>query len=152
VDAALLAEAFAWAATNEAAVNQTFNITNGDVCVLRQIWLRLASRFGCRDDGSAVSGFAEFFARKSSIDAWTDLAIRNNLSEPRLGALLGQSHHYLDLLTRRQSAQRSLPILLSTIKIRQAGFAQCRDSEASLFHWLRRMTELKLLPDLEGQS
>jgi hypothetical protein len=39
-----------------------------------------------------------------------------------------------------------VPVLLSTIKIRQAGFAGCRDSRTGLIHWLYRMSELKLLP------
>ena len=150
VDAGLLAEAFAWAATNELAANQTFNITNGDVFVLRQSWPRLASSFGCPTQGPAVPSFAEFFARAASVEAWSALAARHGLREANLGQLLGQSHHYLDLLTSRRSTQRALPLMLSTIKLRQAGFGACRDSEGSLLHWLRRMTELQLLPDLEG--
>lgn len=150
VDAGLLAEAFVWAAMNDLAVDQTFNITNGDVIVLPQIWSRLASSFSCTTQGPAVPSFAEFFGRPASVKAWSDLAARHGLREPQLDRMLGQSHHYLDLLTRRRSIQRSLPLLLSTIKLRQAGFGACRDSEDSLLHWLRRMTELQLLPNLEG--
>ena len=46
VDTGLLAEAMAWAAINPAAHGQTFNITNGDAFVLRDIWDALAERMG----------------------------------------------------------------------------------------------------------
>ena len=79
--------------------------------------------------------------------AWAVLAKRNGLIEPSLSAFLGQSHHYLDLLSSPRVAARP-PVLLSTIKLRQAGFGACRDSFAALTEQLRQMVELKLLPSL----
>jgi len=38
------------------------------------------------------------------------------------------------------------PILVSTVKLRQAGFAACYDSEDTLRHWLQVMAERRLLP------
>ena len=131
VDAGLLAEAFAWAASTSAAQGQTFNITNGDVIVLSHAWPRLAAWLGLETAGEAPATLAEFFARETSRDAWRRLAARHRLRDLTMDSLLGQSHHYLDLLLGARAAQRA-PVLLSTIKIRRAGFAGCRDSESSL--------------------
>jgi nucleoside-diphosphate-sugar epimerase len=46
VDTDLLAAALAWAADAPAAAGQTFNITNGDVFVLRHAWPKLAGALG----------------------------------------------------------------------------------------------------------
>ena len=148
VDTALLAEAFAWAATTPAAAGETFNLTNGDVLVPAFAGRRIAERFDLRMDGEAPPSFASFFAEADVQAAWTRLARRHGLRIAALPELLGESHRYLDLLLDPRIAAKRLPVLLSTIKIRQAGFAACRDSSKSLLYWLRRMTELKLLPPL----
>lgn len=152
VDASLLAEAFEWAASSPLAAGETFNITNGDVLVLRHAWSRLAERLKLPCVGMPPPSLVDFFARETSMAAWTRLAKRHRLSDPTLDSLLGQSHHYTDMLLGARAAQRPLPVLLSTIKIRQAGFAACRDSEASLLYWLTRMEGLGLLPPLTASE
>ena len=147
VDTGLLAEGMAWAAINLAAHGQTFNITNGDAFVLRHVWDELAARIGLDPKGTPPADFTSFFADKVNRQAWAVLAKRNGLIEPSLSAFLGQSHHYLDLLSSPRVAARP-PVLLSTIKLRQAGFGACRDSFAALTGQLRQMVELKLLPSL----
>jgi len=47
-------------------------------------------------------------------------------------------------------AEKAVPVLLSTIKIRQAGFTPCRDSFLSLVHWLDRLVALRILPPFGG--
>ena len=148
VDAGLLAEAFDWAARSLAAAGQTFNVTNGDVMVMADAWPEIAAWFGLTSAGEAPANLAAFFADEACVSAWAQLADRHGLHSPLLPDLLGQSHHYLDLLLGARIGARPVPVLLSTIKLRQAGFAACRDSLASLRHWLGRMTELKLLPPL----
>jgi nucleoside-diphosphate-sugar epimerase len=146
VDAGLLAEAMAWAATSPAAAEQIFNITNGDVQVLSHDWLELAAALGLATGGEPRPSLAAFFAEPQTEAAWARLVARHRLRVPELAALLGESHHYVDLLLSPNIAERPLPTLVSTIKIRQAGFNACRDSLDSLLHWLHRMVELKLLP------
>ena len=146
VDTGLLAEAFAWAATSPSAANQTFNLTNGDVLVPAHAWSHIAERLGLATGGEPPASLATFFAEEAVQAAWTRLAQRHGLRLAMLPELLGESHHYVDLLLGARIAAKSVPVLLSTIKIRQAGFATCRDSAASLLHWLGRMAELKLLP------
>lgn len=148
VDTALLAQAFAWAGENPAAAGQTFNITNGDSFVMQQAWPDLADRLGLPVKGAAPQSLATFFAGPESQAAWGRIVARHGLRMASLSALLGESHHYVDLLLSARIADKAMPLLLSTIKIRQAGFAACRDSFDSLLHWLDRMVELRLLPPL----
>jgi nucleoside-diphosphate-sugar epimerase len=147
-DAGLLAEAIAWAATSPAASGATFNLTNGDAFVLRHAWPELARRLGLDSEGQAPADLGSLFAAPESQTAWTALAARYGLAESSLPALLGQSAAYLDLLLAPRIADKAAPVLLSTIKLRQAGFAACRDSLEALVGQLRKMVELRLLPPL----
>ena len=146
VDAGLLAEAMDWAATAPAAVGETFNVTNGDVFVLRHAWPELARRLGLNDDGPAPTSFGSLFAAPESQSAWAAIADCHGLAEHSLTALLGQSDTYLDLLLAPRIADKASPVLLSTVKLRQAGFAACRDSLESLVAQIERMVQLRLLP------
>ena len=105
------------------------------------------SGWGWNPKGAPPPDFASFFAEEVNQHAWAALAARHDLIEPSLPAFLGQSHHYLDLLSSPRVAERP-PVLLSTIKLRQAGFGACRDSFDALIVQLRRMVELRLLPPL----
>jgi nucleoside-diphosphate-sugar epimerase len=146
VDTGLLAEALEWAATSPAAANQVFNITNGDVLVPAHAWSHIADHLGIAAGGQSPAGLAAFFAEVEVHAAWTRLAERYTLRLPSLPGLLGESHHYTDLLLGARIAGKSVPVLLSTIKLRQAGFAACRDSLDSLLYQLGRMIENRLLP------
>jgi len=146
VDAWLMAEALAWAATSPAAADQTFNLTNGDIFVLRHAWPAIAAALGLEPQGEAPETFAAFFAEPRIQAAWTALAKREGLALDMLDDMLGQSHHYVDLLLGSRIADKQTPALLSTIRIRRAGFAACRDSRDSLLHQLAKMMELRLLP------
>ena len=148
VDTGLLAHAFEWASTTSAAQDETFNITNGDVMVLEHAWPHLAASLGVSAEGKAPESMAGFFADADVQAAWTRLAARHDLRIADLPTLLGESHHYLDLLLGARIGAKAVPVLLSTIKLRQAGFGACRDSLASLQASLDRMVALKLLPPL----
>jgi len=146
VDTGLMAEAFLWAATTPAAAGETYNFTNGDVFVPAHAWPHIADRFGLAVEGEPPASLAAFFAEPDVQAAWARLALGHGLRIATLPELLGQSHHYVDLLLGDRLAAKRLPLLLSTIKLRQAGFAPCRDSLGSVLHWLERMAELRLLP------
>jgi nucleoside-diphosphate-sugar epimerase len=146
VDADLFAQALVWAATDDAAAGETFNFTNGDMFVLRHAWSTLAAALALDPDGNAPAGFAAFFAEPDSRSAWQAIATREELLLDDLDALLGQSHHYLDLLTSARIAAKAVPMVVSTIKLRQAGFVQCIDSLVSLRRQLAAMADLRLLP------
>lgn len=146
-DAALLAAAQHWAAQSPAASNQIFNVTNGDVFVLRDAWPHLAAALGLQVGEPQAFALADFFARETSVAAWGRLVRRHDLQAITLPAFLGQSQHYVDLLLDSRVIEAGgLPTLVSAIKLRKAGFTECCDSLESLLFWLRRMGEVRLLP------
>lgn len=134
VDADLLARAIGWAATAETARDETFNVTNGDVFVLENLWPAIADAFGMEvGEPVPVSLAAEMPGRQ---DTWTELVRRFDLRSPAdLERFVGQSFIYADVVSGFGRPERSQPSLLSTVKIRQAGFADCVDTE----HMFRRL-------------
>ena len=61
---------------------------------------------------------------------------------------VGDSYVYLDMLFNAGRDQRPPPSLLSTIKLRQAGFSECVDTELMLGDWVRCLRRARLLPPL----
>lgn len=146
-DAGLLGEALLWAAGTPTAHGQIFNVTNGDTFVLRDVWAEIAGHFGLEPSFEPCPKLADVFAWERSKAAWSKLAERERLAVAGLDQVLGQSHHYVDMLLDERMVQAgSLPCLVSSIKIRKAGFGACRDSLESLLYWLQRMADTALLP------
>lgn len=56
--------------------------------------------------------------------------------------------HSARLTTNGQIYHITNADVLSMIKLRQAEFAGCRDSLASLLHWTSRMVVLRLVPPI----
>jgi nucleoside-diphosphate-sugar epimerase len=146
IDARLLAEAFHWATDAPAAANQVFNITNGDVLVWRNVWPAMARALKLPPAPDSRLSLAEFLPAQSAV--WDALRKKSGLPELALQTVLGQSHHYADFVFATAAEKTLPPVIVSTVKLRQAGFSSCMDSEASLAHWLKRLTERRILPDL----
>jgi nucleoside-diphosphate-sugar epimerase len=145
VDADLLARMLEWVATNPAAANQTFNVTNGDVYSLRNVWPVLADSFGM-DVGDAVpmSLKGEIPAREPD---WAKLVDQFDLEAPTsLEAFVGQSFIYADMLLGHGQTSARPPSLVSTIKARQAGFTDCVDTEDMFARLIANLQEARLLP------
>ena len=64
-----------------------------------------------------------------------------------LDALVSGSWQFADFALSRTHSTSSL---LSTIKIRQAGFNDCLDTEDSLSWWLAHMQKRRILPPGAG--
>jgi hypothetical protein len=60
--------------------------------------------------------------------------------------MVGDAFVYADLLFGHGSTEVRMPVLASTIKLRQHGFAECADTEDMFRRLLRRAQELRLLP------
>jgi nucleoside-diphosphate-sugar epimerase len=144
VGADLLAEAFLWAGRTPAAHGETFNITNGDAFSWRDAWPALAEAFGVEVGPDEPMRLAPWLIERAGL--WDSLVARDGLQPIALAAFLGESHHYADILLRKDAEAIGRPTLLSTIKLRQAGFAGCRDSEDSLRGWVRELQLRRLLP------
>ena len=146
VDPRLLGEAFVWAAGASEAVGETFNVTNGDVYAWQEVWPALAGAFGMTQGPDEPLRVAPFLAEHAHV--WDRLVQRHGLRPIAIDALVGESHHYIDALLRANVEQLTPPILVSTIKLRRAGFGNCFDSEDTLTHWLGVLADRKLIPPL----
>jgi nucleoside-diphosphate-sugar epimerase len=144
VDACLLAEAFEWAATARKAENETFNITNGDVFAWREAWPALAESLEIEVGPDEPMRLAEYLPMRAAL--WDGIAAREGLRALGLMRLLGESHHYIDLLLRMGADTIQHPTLLSTIKLRQAGFGACRDSDEVVRRWIGELKSRKIIP------
>jgi nucleoside-diphosphate-sugar epimerase len=144
VDPRLLGEAFAWAAEAGAAANETFNITNGDVYAWPEVWPAMADAFGMEQGPDEPRRLAEWLPAHAA--DWDRLVARQGLRPVGLLPFLGESHHYIDALARPGVEALALPILVSTIKLRQAGFGACYDTEDTLRHWIGELQRRRLIP------
>ncbi|MEM7015830.1 MAG: SDR family oxidoreductase [Pseudomonadota bacterium] len=144
VDANLLAHAFAWAADNEAASNETFNVTNGDVFIWKNIWPSLAAAFDMEAGDEVALSLSETLPAKAGL--WDEIRQKHQLTAPGLLEFTGDSLIYTDMFFSIGSDQSLPSPFLSTIKIRQAGFAECIDTEDSLVDWIRYLRDKKILP------
>ncbi len=78
-------------------------------------------------------------------DAWARVVDRHGLRPLTLDQLVGSSWQFTDRAFGH-GLERAADSVLSTIKLRQHGFADCEDTEDSLHHWLERMQAERLLP------
>ena len=126
-DARLIGRALVWAASAPAARNEIFNITNGDVFSWRNVWPAIAATLGLEQGADAPLKLAEWLPVKA--DVWDAIVREFGLRRVSLAELLGQSHIYADFVMATGATREPKPVLVSTIKLRQAGFGDCIDTE-----------------------
>ena len=76
---------------------------------------------------------------------WAEMVRKYDLLPHSLATLIGGSWQFLDRATRPNGTAVP-PSLVSTIKLRQAGFADCLDNEESLGYWFAEMRDARVLP------
>ena len=143
VDARLVADVIEWAGSSPAAVNEHFNVTNGDVssgATCGPAWPRCsASRWvptipsrwlRCSEQGRGLAD------DRRQARAAPDRAVR----DPRRIALLR------GFLLRLRRDQAPPPAFSSRIKLQQAGFTGCRDTQDTFNYWLRDLIHRRLIP------
>lgn len=150
VDARLMAKALTWAADAPTARNETFNITNGDVFVWQNVWPSIAEELGVEPGPDKPLSMAEFLPLKAK--TWSRVVERYGLKSIPLPALLGESHHYADFTFAYGAQHRPPPALVSTIKLRQAGFADCIDTEDMFRDLFRSLAAKRILPPTRGMQ
>src|SRR5690349_219888 len=144
VDVDLLARAIAWAGEAEAARNEAFNVTNGDVLVWENIWPAIADALDMKLGEPEPLSMAKEYPKW--IAPWDELRRRRNLVSPELEAFVGLSFQYADYSMRYGQTQPGPPSIVSTVKINQAGFTEMMDTEVMFRKWFRQARESRLLP------
>jgi nucleoside-diphosphate-sugar epimerase len=148
VDARLMAKALAWAAEAPGARDETFNITNGDVFVWQNVWPSIADELGVEPGPDRPMSMGDFMPAKAEV--WDRIVAKYGLKPLPLKAVLGESHHYADFTFAYGAKHRPPPALVSTIKLRQAGFADCIDTEDMFRDLFRSLAAKRILPPTRG--
>jgi nucleoside-diphosphate-sugar epimerase len=143
-DASLLARAFDWAGGSASAANETFNITNGDVFVWRNVWPAIAAALGLEPAPDAPLELKTFLPSKA--EAWDRIVSKHKLRPTKLVELLGESHHYADFCFAYGAKDSPPPAIVSTVKARTRGFHDCLDTEDMFRHWFSEFARRRILP------
>jgi nucleoside-diphosphate-sugar epimerase len=144
VDVDLLARAIAWSGEADAARNQAFNVTNGDVFTWENVWPAIAEALEMKLGNAVPLSLAQQYPEW--IAPWDELRRRHNLISPDLEAFVGLSFQYADYSLRHGQTQSGPPSIVSTVKINQAGFTEMMDTEAMFRKWFRQARSQRLLP------
>jgi nucleoside-diphosphate-sugar epimerase len=144
VDVDLLARAIAWCGETEAARNEAFNVTNGDVFTWENIWPAIADAFGMKPGAAMPLSLATEYPKL--IAPWEALRRRHNLLSPGLEEFVGLSFQYADYSMRYGQTQSGPPSIVSTVKINQAGFTEMMDTEVMFRKWFGQARASRLLP------
>ncbi|MCS5478083.1 SDR family oxidoreductase [Corynebacterium sp. YIM 101645] len=140
-DAELLARATVWAGSAEQAKNEVFNVNNGDQFRWAQLWPRFAEHFGMGYAPTQQMSLSETMPQLAHV--WERLVERHGLVDTPFDKLVGWGvgdflfHHEADNIT-------------STVKVKQAGFADVLDTETRLLQLFDRLVEDKVLPPFQG--
>jgi len=145
VDADLLGRALVWAADAPTARDEIFNVTNGDVYTWPDVWPAIAEALGMESGEPAPVRLSE--AIPAGAGEWAAIVAQHGLRAPGdVRAFVGDSPVYADILMRPFGPAPALPTLVSTVKLRQAGFAECVDTAEMFGRMLRRLQDRGLLP------
>jgi nucleoside-diphosphate-sugar epimerase len=141
-DAQLLAKAVHWAGGSANAANQIFNVANGDCFMWEQAFPRIAEVFAMPSAEPHGMSLGRVMADKAPV--WDDIVRKHQLKPYTLKQLV-PSWEYADFTFRhRQTPYESVQ---STIKIRQAGFHECVDTEEMFVRQLRDWQKMRVLPN-----
>lgn len=143
-DAALLASAMFWATRAEQAKNEVFNITNGDVFSWKDIWPAIARSLGMEAGDQEPDLLQETMPEYSEI--WNQVVREHHLIPHSMEALVGDSFFYADALFATGADRAPPPALVSTVKLRQAGFNDCIDTEVMFNQWFEYLQSISIIP------
>ncbi len=145
VDADLIARAIDWAGETSTAANQAFNVTNGDVMMWENVWPAIAAALGMEAGKPRPLSVADDMLHQA--DAWEAIRSAHNLASPPLMEFVGNSIQYADFaMGYGFEGQQLPPALVSTVKLRRAGFGEAMDTEAMFAKWFRLFQATGLLP------
>lgn len=144
VDARLVGRAAHWAAITPSAHFEHFNLSNGEVFTWQDLWPVIAKTLGMTAGPDDPVRMAEFLP--ANAEQWSQIVARYGLRELTMRQLLGESHHYADRGFGFGLEKEPSPKLVSTVKIKQAGFTETMDTEESTQHWLQLLMRRRIIP------
>jgi nucleoside-diphosphate-sugar epimerase len=144
VDVDLLARAIAWAGEAEAARNEAFNVTNGDVFTWENVWPAISDALDMKPGSAVPLSLAQTSPQWSA--PWDALRRKHDLVAPSLEAFVGLSFQYADYTMRYGQTQPGPPSIVSTVKINRAGFTEMMDTEDMFSKWFKQARSSRLLP------
>jgi nucleoside-diphosphate-sugar epimerase len=144
VDVDLLARAIGWAGEADAARNEAFNVTNGDVFAWENVWPAIADALDMKPGDAVPLSLAQSWPQW--VAPWEVLRRKHGLISPGLEAFVGLSFQYADYSMRHGRTDPGPPWIVSTVKINQAGFTEMMDTEDMFRKWFRLARSSRLLP------
>ncbi|GLV79189.1 SDR family oxidoreductase [Streptomyces hygroscopicus] len=136
-DASIIAGAVHWALESAAACGEVFNVTNGDHFRWQHLWPEIGAFFGMETAPPQPMSLAEHMADKDGV--WDDIVARHRLRPEPMENVAAWP--FVDGWFSMEA-----DMVQSTIKIRQAGFADCLDTHESFIGNLARLRELSIIP------
>jgi len=136
----ILAEAAGWAGTSPQARNQIFNLTNGDQFRWQHLWPKIADMFGMAWADPTPMPLATYMADKAPL--WNRLVAQHRLQPIAYDQLV--SWPFGDFIFAS-----GFDNISSTIKVRQAGFHACIDTEHMFRQQFEQLRRDKVIPPLE---
>src|SRR6266853_1782214 len=136
-DAELFGRATLWALGEDKARNEIFNVSNGDVYRWRQLWDELAAFYDPPIAEPLAMSTVSEMSEKTPL--WDSIVARYGLHATPYNQIANWSFVDWMLNFREETIQ-------STIKIRQAGFADCIDTHQSFKRQLTRLRDLRIIP------
>jgi nucleoside-diphosphate-sugar epimerase len=150
VDARLVAEVIEWAGESAAAVNEHFNVTNGDVFEWRNLWPGMAEVLGVEVGPDEPMSVVEYLADKEEL--WSRVQEKHSLRRIALADIVGESHHYAEFCFACGAEEPPPPAFSSRIKLQQAGFTGCFDTQETFNYWLQDLIGRRLIPGLVSEK
>jgi len=136
-DAELFGRATLWALGEDKARNEIFNISNGDVYRWRQLWNEVAAFYDLPIAEPLAMSTVSEMSEKAPL--WDSIVARYGLHATPYDQIANWAFVDWMLNFREETIQ-------STIKIRQAGFADCIDTHQSFRRQLSRLRDLRIIP------
>lgn len=136
-EAALLARAMSWIATQPQAANQAYNVTNGDLFRRSQLWQRLAHYSEMPVGEVRPLKLATWMADKESV--WAGIVRRHGLQPFRLDEVADWA--FADFVFAQ-----GYDVISTTTRLRRAGFDECIDSFEMFFRMLDAYRQARILP------
>lgn len=136
-DARLLARAAVHTSTSPECANEAYNVTNGDSFRWGDMFVHVAELMGMEYGGIQTMSLVEMMADKE--DLWEEMVRRHGLAAYRLDELVFWQ-------AGDNIFNQTWDNVRSTIKLRNAGFADCIDSRQMVSDVLDKVVEMRLIP------